>query len=110
MRWCISIGAGLVMAAMTWGSLAGAGAPGLMNQQTDAKDDAPSVDLELVIAVDVSYSMDLDELTVQREGYAQAIVSKEFLQAMRSGTNSKVAITTSSGRHRATRRSSFPGG
>jgi hypothetical protein len=43
------------------------------------KQAAPSVDVELVIAVDVSYSMDLDELAVQREGYAQAIVSREFL-------------------------------
>lgn len=30
---------------------------------------------------------------VQREGYAQAIVSKEFLQAMKSGPNGKVAVT-----------------
>jgi hypothetical protein len=40
-----------------------------------------------------SYSMDLDELAVQREGYAQAIISKEFLQAMKYGPNSKVAVT-----------------
>ena len=49
--------------------------------------------LELVIAVDVSYSMDLDELSVQREGYAHAIVSKEFLQALKNGRNSKIAVT-----------------
>jgi hypothetical protein len=53
----------------------------------------PSVDIELVIAVDVSYSMDLDELAVQREGYAQAIVSKDFLQAMKTGPNRKMALT-----------------
>jgi hypothetical protein len=35
----------------------------------------------------------LNELAVQREGYAQAIVSKEFLQAMRTGPHSKVAVT-----------------
>jgi hypothetical protein len=46
-----------------------------------------------VIAVDVSYSMDMDELAVQREGYAQAIVSKEFLNALGTGPNSKVALT-----------------
>ena len=57
------------------------------------QDQPPSVDLELVIAVDVSYSMDLDELAVQREGYAQAIVSKEFLQALKNGPNSKMAVT-----------------
>jgi Protein of unknown function (DUF1194) len=93
MRWCFSIGAGLVAAAMTWSTVAGAAAPGPKPQQTEAKDNATSVDIELVIAVDVSYSMDLDELAVQREGYAQAIVSKEFLQAMKSGPNSKLAIT-----------------
>jgi hypothetical protein len=35
----------------------------------------------------------LDELAVQREGYAQAIVSKDFLQAMKTGPHSKVAVT-----------------
>jgi hypothetical protein len=51
------------------------------------------VDLELVIAVDISYSMDLDELAVQREGYAQAIVSEEFLQALRAGPKAKISVT-----------------
>jgi hypothetical protein len=51
------------------------------------------VDLELALAVDVSLSMDLDELAVQREGYAEAIVSKEFLDALKSGPRGKVAIT-----------------
>jgi hypothetical protein len=37
--------------------------------------------------------MDLDELAVQREGYAQAIVSKEFLQALKAGPNSKISVT-----------------
>jgi len=36
----------------------------------------PKNDVELIIGVDVSYSMDIDELAVQREGYAQAIVSR----------------------------------
>src|SRR5438105_1538564 len=91
MRWCVSIGAVLVAAAMAGGDLKAA--PNSKSQLADAKDNVPSVDIELVIAVDVSYSMDLDELAVQREGYAQAIVSKEFLQALKSGPNSKVAVT-----------------
>jgi hypothetical protein len=37
--------------------------------------------------------MDMDELAVQREGYAQAIVSKEFLQALKAGPTGKIAIT-----------------
>ena len=52
-----------------------------------------SVDVELILAVDVSYSMDMDELAIQREGYAQAIVSKEFLQALKSLPNGKIAVT-----------------
>ena len=72
---------------------AGAATPGLGSQLADSKDSRPAVDIELIIAVDVSYSMDLDELAVQREGYAQAIVSKEFLQALKNGPNSKIAVT-----------------
>ncbi|MFB9269250.1 DUF1194 domain-containing protein [Bradyrhizobium erythrophlei] len=62
-------------------------------QQTYAKENAASVDLELEIAVDLSYSMDLDELAVQREGYAQAIAAKEFLEAIKVRPNSKVVVT-----------------
>jgi Protein of unknown function (DUF1194) len=92
MRWYVSIGAVLVAGAIVAGDVAGIAA-GPRSQQADTRDNSVSVDVELVIAVDVSYSMDLDELAVQREGYAQAIVSKEFLQAMKSGPNSKVALT-----------------
>jgi len=62
------------------------------SQLADTKDQV-SVDVELVIAVDVSYSIELHELAVQREGYAQAIVSKEFLQALKTGPNRKLAVT-----------------
>src|SRR4051812_7668571 len=54
---------------------------------------AVEVDVELVMAVDISYSMDMDELALQREGYAQAIASQEFLNALKQGTNGKVAVT-----------------
>jgi hypothetical protein len=93
MRWHVSIGAMLVAGAIAANSVAGIAAPDSRSQLTDARDGSSTVDIELVIAVDVSYSMDLDELAVQREGYAQAIVSKEFLQAMKNGPHSKVAIT-----------------
>jgi len=52
-----------------------------------------AVDLELVLAVDVSYSMDKEMLAIQREGYAQAIASKEFLEALKSGPNGKISVT-----------------
>src|ERR1700741_4973164 len=51
------------------------------------------VDVELVMAVDISYSMDMDELALQREGYAQAVASQEFLNALKQGTHGKVALT-----------------
>jgi hypothetical protein len=51
------------------------------------------VDVELVLAVDISYSMDMDELALQREGYVKALTSREFLQALRQGIHGRVAVT-----------------
>ena len=79
MRWCVSIGAVFVAGAMLAGDVASVAATGLRPQLAQSKPD-PVVDVELVLAVDVSYSMDMDELAIQREGYAQAITSKEFLK------------------------------
>jgi hypothetical protein len=96
MRWYVSIGAALVAGVLAGGDVAGIAAPGPTNQadhQLAEKDATPTVDVELILAVDVSYSMDMDELAIQREGYAQAIVSKEFLQALKTGPNGKVAVT-----------------
>jgi Protein of unknown function (DUF1194) len=92
MRWCVSIGAVLVAGAITGGDVAGIAAPNPGHQLAD-KESVASVDVELVLAVDVSYSMDMDELAIQREGYAQAIVSKEFLQALKTGPNGKISVT-----------------
>jgi hypothetical protein len=92
MRWCVSVGAVLVAGTLAGGDVAGIAAPNPRGQLAD-KQAVPSVDVELILAVDVSYSMDMDELAIQREGYAQAIVSKEFLQALKTGPNGKVAIT-----------------
>ncbi len=92
MRWCVSIGTVLVAGALAGGDVAGVAAPNGGHRVTE-KEATPSVDVELILAVDVSYSMDMDELAIQREGYAQAIVSKEFLQALKSLTNGKIAIT-----------------
>ena len=99
MRWYVSIGAVLLAGAMAGGDVASFAAPGPKLQPGQhvadkvAEDAKPTVDIELVLAVDVSYSMDMDELAIQREGYAQAIVSKEFLQALKSGPNGKISVT-----------------
>ena len=93
MRWYISVGAVLVAGAVAGGDVASFAAPNPKTQVSDARDKPPAVDIELILAVDVSYSMDMDELAVQREGYAQAIVSKEFLQALKAGQIGKIAVT-----------------
>ncbi|WP_426424112.1 DUF1194 domain-containing protein [Bradyrhizobium genosp. A] len=96
MRLLFSIGAVLVAGVLAGGDVAGIAAPGpkLHQPQRQAADgDAQSVDIELILAVDVSYSMDMDELAIQREGYAQAIQSKEFLQALKVGPNGRIAVT-----------------
>jgi hypothetical protein len=104
MRWYVSIGAVLVAGVLAGGDVAGVAAPSTRNQlshppgfaparQLADKEATASVDVELVLAVDVSYSMDMDELAIQREGYAQAIVSKEFLQALKSGPHGKISVT-----------------
>jgi hypothetical protein len=59
----------------------------------DKSPNAVAVDVELVIAVDVSYSMDPEEQALQREGYVMALTSREFLRALREGANGKIAIT-----------------
>jgi Protein of unknown function (DUF1194) len=95
MRWYVSIGAVLIASVITTGDVAGVAAPNAAYRHEMRSEDkaTPVVDVELVLAVDVSYSMDMDELAVQREGYAQAIVSKEFLQALKSLPNGKVSVT-----------------
>ena len=52
-----------------------------------------NVDVELVLAVDVSYSMDPDEQALQREGYVGALTSAEFLNALKQGMHGKIAVT-----------------
>ena len=88
MRWCVSIGAVLIA-----GVIAGGGSLAAPYAARIAESREAVVDVELILAVDVSYSMDMDELAIQREGYAQAIVSKEFLQALKTGPNGKIAVT-----------------
>lgn len=52
-----------------------------------------NVDVELVLAVDVSYSMDPEEQALQREGYVAALTSAEFLNALRGLGQGRVAVT-----------------
>ena len=51
------------------------------------------VDLQLVLAVDVSRSMDYNEQRVQRDGYVAAFKSPEVQKAIASGPYGRIAIT-----------------
>ncbi len=51
------------------------------------------VDVELVLAVDVSGSMNPEEQALQRSGYVAAIRSPEFVRAVQSGLHGRIALT-----------------
>jgi hypothetical protein len=51
------------------------------------------VDVELVLAVDVSRSISPEELILQRVGYAEALTSPEVLTAIRDGFLGRIAVT-----------------
>jgi hypothetical protein len=68
-------------------------APWLAPSLVDSRPSAIPVDTELVIAVDVSNSMDPEEQELQREGYILGLTSREFLNAIREGINARIAIT-----------------
>jgi hypothetical protein len=51
------------------------------------------VDLELVLAVDISGSMDRDEQMLQRAGYVAAFRDKSVVDAMLDGPSGRIAVT-----------------
>ena len=50
------------------------------------------VDLALVLAVDVSFSMEPDEQELQRHGFVEAFQSSEVHQAIRRGVLGRIAV------------------
>jgi hypothetical protein len=54
---------------------------------------ARNVDLALVLAVDVSGSINGERFELQRRGYAKAIVDPEVLQAIAAGENHAILVT-----------------
>ncbi len=53
---------------------------------------ATEVDVELVLAVDISRSMDRDEHTLQREGYIKAFRSRDVIGAIATGKKKRIAV------------------
>jgi uncharacterized protein DUF1194 len=72
-------------------SFAAPNAPPILAQRSETP--AIPVDVEVVLAVDVSYSMDPEEQALQREGYMAALTSREFLQALKQGMHGRIALT-----------------
>src|SRR5262250_743582 len=54
---------------------------------------AEIVDLQLILAADVSISVDNEEFRLQREGYAAAITSVPVLEAIRAGPHHAIAVS-----------------
>jgi len=70
--------------------LAAGGAAALSARQ--ARAGGEPVDLLLVLAVDVSRSIDDDEARLQREGYRGAITDARVMEAIRSGMMGTIAV------------------
>ena len=64
--------------------------PGLAALPAHAEE---QVDLLLVLAADVSRSIDTPKFQLQREGYAAAISDKRVLEAITAGRNRRIAIS-----------------
>jgi hypothetical protein len=54
---------------------------------------AEDVDVELVLAVDTSGSIDSEEYQIQHEGYAEAFASDAIVEAIQSGPTQRIAVT-----------------
>jgi len=60
-------------------------------REANAQDRIP-VDLQLVIALDVSTSMDFEERTMQRDGFVAAFRDAEIVRAIQSGRYRRIAV------------------
>ena len=58
-----------------------------------AQQNEVEVDVQLVLAVDVSRSMTQRELEIQRRGYAEALTSKAVIDAIEAGFLGRIALT-----------------
>jgi hypothetical protein len=52
-----------------------------------------AVDLELILAVDISQSVDPFEAYMQRQGYVRALSDPQVIEAIQSGYHGRIAIT-----------------
>jgi len=74
-------------------AFAAAGAAAWLFYTTPASSQATAVDVELVLAVDVSASIDRTEIDLQRTGYLSALTQPAVIDAMLSGPLGRIAVT-----------------
>jgi hypothetical protein len=65
---------------------------GFLTVATAAAEELP-VDLELLLAVDVSASIDAEEARQQREGYVAAIADPAVIEAIRANFHQRIALS-----------------
>tara|TARA_R110000868_G_scaffold101630_5_gene279747 strand:+ start:25769 stop:26524 length:756 start_codon:yes stop_codon:yes gene_type:complete len=59
----------------------------------DVPADRLDVDVELVLAVDISYSVDEEEAHRQREGYVAALAHEDVIRSIQGGPLGRIAVT-----------------
>jgi hypothetical protein len=94
--WRIANSAGaLALASMLAAAAPPAAAPRAPAPARPATPAAPlqPVDLALVLAVDVSGSIDYEEAELQRRGIAEAFMSKDVVQAIQQGSLGRIAVS-----------------
>ncbi len=64
----------------------------LLRERPAAAQERPEVDLALVLAVDISGSIDPDEARLQREGYVQAFRDPVIVKAILGGSRGRIAV------------------
>ena len=65
---------------------------GLLGPQPGAAQAKPDVDLALVLAIDMSGSIDPEEARLQREGYVQAFRDPVIVKAILGGSHGRIAV------------------
>lgn len=78
---CLTAGAALALSTVLAASAAA-------QQQASG-----AVDIEIVLAADISQSLDVDEHRLQRQGYVEAFRNKDVIAAFTSGPRKRIAVT-----------------
>src|SRR5262245_24709035 len=83
----------MTISAFLWRGLTIAAVLGFCTAPPTSALAAEQVDIELVLAVDVSLSMSPDELEIQRQGYAAALTHDRVIEAIQDGVHGRIAVT-----------------